>query len=360
MRGDGFVFQKPGTKFWWVGYSFRGKQYQESSKSTDKRVAERLLKRRLKQVEKPSFVSPAKEEKWTLDDMLEQIRLDYSRKQNRTFGSVEFAFKHLQEGFKFHRVIDITSEKIGQYTDKRLEAGASRSSVNIELAHLRRGFRLMREAGMISSVPVIKTLSNLNVREGFLSIPDFEAAAATLENEDTRDIICFLYESAWRSGEAKGLLWDKIDLHDWVIRLPRKSSKNKKPRTLVLEGDLKDIIVRRLAKRRPDCPYVFHRNGRPIRSFRKAFKIACKAVGLEGMLPHDMRRSGIRNLRRAGNDEHDCMEISGHETRAIFDRYDIIDEDDQREALKRRQEYKRQQMEQGRKVVPLKRESALG
>jgi integrase len=78
-------------------------------------------------------------------------------------------------------------------------------------------------------------------------------------------------------------------------------------------------------------------------------------VGLAGLVPHDLRRSGVRNLRRAGNDEHDCMEISGHETREIFDRYDIVDEDDQRRALERQQEYKREQMEQGRKVVPLKK-----
>jgi integrase len=90
------------------------------------------------------------------------------------------------------------------------------------------------------------------------------------------------------------------DLKEWVIRLARKNSKNKKPRTLVLVGELKDIIVRRLAKRLPECPFVFHREGRPIKSFAKAFKSACRKVGVDGILPHDMRRSGVRNLRRAG------------------------------------------------------------
>lgn len=139
-----------------------------------------------------------------------------------------------------------------------------------------------------------------------------------------------------------------------MIRLARKNSKNKKPRTLVLVGELKDIIVRRLAKRLPKCQLVFHRGGRPIKSFAKAFKAACKKIGVEGVVPHDMRRSGVRNLRPAGNNEHDCMEISGHKTRAVFDRYDIIDEEDQRRSLERQQEYKRQQMEQGRKVVPIR------
>ena len=342
----------------WIHYSFRGQTFHESAHTDDVIKARKLRKQKLKQVERPGFVGP-KEDKWTLADMKKRIEADYNRKENRSLKTVEYCFKHLEAAFPFHRVIDITTPVVEKYTTERLQAGAARASINRELAYLRRGFKLMLKARDISAVPaMIELLQGENVREGFLNIPDFEAAAAAVENDDTRDIIQFLYESAWRSGEAESLNWEKIDLHDWVIRLPRKSSKNKKPRTLVLEGDLKDIIVRRLAKRRPDCPYVFHRGGRPIKSFRKAFKAACGAVGLNGMLPHDMRRSGIRNLRRAGNDEHDCMEISGHETRAIFDRYDIIDEDDQRRALQLRQEYKRQQLEQGRKVVPLKRESA--
>jgi integrase len=342
----------------WIFYSFRGQIFRESAHTSDEKVARKLLKARLKQVERPGFVGP-KEDKWTLADMKKRIEADYDRKENRSLKTVEYCFKHLEDAFQFHRVIDITTPVVEKYTADRLKAGSARASINRELAYLRHGFKLMLKAGDISAIPaVIELLQGENVREGFLHIPDFEAAAAQVQDDDTRDIIHFLYESAWRSGEAASLEWGKIDLQDWVIRLPRKSSKNKKPRTLVLEADLKDIIVRRLAKRRPDCPYVFHRQGKPIRSFRKAFKGACAAVGLKGILPHDMRRSAIRNLRRAGNDEKECMEISGHETRAIFDRYDVIDENDQRRALQRRQEYKRQQLEEGRKVVPLKRETA--
>ena len=64
--------------------------------------------------------------------------------------------------------------------------------------------------------------------------------------------------------------------------------------------------------------------------------------------------SGVRNLRRAGNDEHDCMEISGHKTRAVFDRYDLIDEEDQRRALEGQRKYRKKQLAEPRKVVPLR------
>ena len=64
-----------------------------------------------------------------------------------------------------------------------------------------------------------------------------------------------------------------------------------------------EVIQERAKRRRIDCPFVFHRSGRPIRPFRKAFKAAAKEIGCEGLLPHDMRRSGVRNFRKSGLSE---------------------------------------------------------
>ena len=70
--------------------------------------------------------------------------------------------------------------------------------------------------------------------------------------------------------------WSWIDGN--MIRLPKEFSKNKKDRSLPIAGALMDVIERRLKVRRLDCPYVFHRNGKQIRSFRKAFKTAQKRL----------------------------------------------------------------------------------
>jgi integrase len=98
----------------------------------------------------------------------------------------------------------------------------------------------------------------------------------------------------------------------------------------------------------------FHRDGKRIKSFRAAFKSACKEAGLIGLLPHDMRRSAIQNFRKAGISESDGMKISGHRTNSVYKRYDIVDEQDQRRAMERVQEAQKQEME-ARKVVPIKR-----
>jgi integrase len=347
MRGDGCLFQR--GRIWWIAYSWRGHSYKESSGSPDQREAQKLLRKRLKEVDKPHFVDPAREQRYTLDDMLEIIRLDYVRKQNRSFENVEYCFKHLQEGFKFHRVMDITDEKVAAYGDERLKT-AARASVNRELAHLRHGFKLMFEKRMISTMPVIKLFEGENVRKGFIAVAEFNAVLEKMPDVDARDLAEFLYHSAWRSGEAMALQWSWIDGN--MIRLPAEIAKNKKARPLPLTGNLMEVIERRRKLRRLDCPYVFHRNGRPIKSFRKGFKTAAKLAGSDGLLPHDTRRSAVRNFRRSGLSESEGMALSGHRTNSVYKRYDIISDDDLMESMNRVQDHLKKEAE-NRKVVPI-------
>lgn len=355
MRGDGGLY--PRGSVLWIFYSFRGQIFRESAHTNDEVKARKLLKQRLKQVERPGFVGP-KEDKWTLADMKARIVADYDRKENRSLKTVEYCFKHLEAAFQFRRVIDITTPVVEKYTTDRLQAGAARASINRELAYLRRGFKLMLKARDISAVPaVIELLKGENVRKGFVAPAEFEALLDKLPDTDVRDLVGFLYNAGWRSGEGKSLEWSEVDLNSNMIRLPAEKSKSKMPRSLPIIGELMDIIQRRLQIRRLDCPYVFHRRGKRIASFRKAFKAAAAAAGLAGLVPHDMRRSAVRNFRRAGLSENEGMKLSGHETDSIYRRYDIFSDDDLKESMNRVQEHLKEETK-NRKVVPLKRETA--
>ncbi len=89
----------------------------------------------------------------------------------------------------------------------------------------------------------------------------------------------------------------------------------------------------------PYCPYVCHRNGKPFNELLHGWNAACKRVGLEGRTFHDLRRTGVRNLIRAGVTETVAMKISGHRSRSIFDRYNITSEEDLRQAATRLGDY---------------------
>jgi integrase len=191
-------------------------------------------------------------------------------------------------------------------------------------------------------------------RQGFIKSPDFEALLEKIKNSDTRDIIEFLYHSGWRSGEGRTLEWREVDLHSGMIKLLPSKSKNKRPRLLPITGALREIIERRIAVRELSCSFVFHRIGRQIKSFRGSFATATKLIGHAGVVPHDMRRSAVRNFRKAGLSETEGMMLSGHKTNSIYKRYDIIDEEDLRESMIKVQEHLKQEVS-GRKVIPLKK-----
>jgi len=87
------------------------------------------------------------------------------------------------------------------------------------------------------------------------------------------------------------------------------------------------------------CLSFFHRNGKPIGDFRKAWEKACTSIGLSGRIVHDLRRSGVRHLIHAGVDPHTVMEFSGHRTPSMLKRYHIIALDDLRRAAERGSAY---------------------
>ena len=137
------------------------------------------------------------------------------------------------------------------------------------------------------------------------------------------------------------LAWTDVDRPRGLVALRREHSKNEEPRLLPLTPALAAIIERRWQARtdaRADgttglAEHVFHRGGRPIKAFRRAWDAACEAAGVPGVLFHDLRRSAVRNFERAGVSQPVAMKLSGHKTPSIYRRYRIVDETDLREAL---------------------------
>ena len=120
-----------------------------------------------------------------------------------------------------------------------------------------------------------------------------------------------------------------------VIRLDPERSKTRTGRLLPLSEPLKEVLKRRIAARRLDSPLVFHRDGEPLVDWRKAWTAGCKAASLLGKHLHDCRRTAARNMIRSGTPERVAMQLTGHKTRSVFDRYNIVSETDLRAGVDR-------------------------
>jgi integrase len=225
---------------------------------------------------------------------------------------------------------------------------------------LGQALRLALQRGRIVAVPLIRQLPEKNVRQGFFERPEFEGVVGALPDY-LQDLTRFAHAVGWRKGEILSLRWPDVDRPGRVIRLRPEESKNGRGRMVTIDGDLAALIERRwharLLSDADGMPrvtdLVFHNAGDPFVDFRKAWATACikagvfhvekDAQGKEHAVPdrlfHDLRRTAIRNMVRAGVPERVAMEISGHRTRAIFDRYNIVSENDLRTAMHKTAQY---------------------
>jgi integrase len=152
-----------------------------------------------------------------------------------------------------------------------------------------------------------------------------------------RPLIQFLAMTGWRVSEATSLRWAQVDFAGGMVRLEVGTTKTGAGRIFPFAAlpQLAALIQERREKtsaleheRGTICPWVFNWNGREIRSFHYAWREACKRARVPDRLVHDLRRTAARNLVRSGVPERTAMALMGHKTRSIFDRYNIISEDD--------------------------------
>lgn len=232
---------------------------------------------------------------------------------------------------------DFTTHLAKRYRAKRLESGAAPATIDRELEIIERSLRLAAQCDppKVARVIHIPMLTEDNIRTGFTEDAQYTRLLQELP-EYLRALVVVGYHVGCRLGELLSLQWHQVDFDQNVITLLPGSTRNKKGRSLPIHGQMRERPAMASATNKvrfPGCSRVFSRDGQPIVDFRKAWRTACNRADLKGLLFHDLRRSAVRNMRLAGLPENVAMVFSGHKTRSVFDRYNIVSPKDLKDAV---------------------------
>ena len=338
---------------WWIKYQVGGRPQCVTTGSEKKEDAKRLLKLREGDVEK-GVPMTAQVNRITFEDAAADLLNDYHTNKRRSLRVVELRLtKHLAPFFGRRRLLTISTVDVRAFTARRQAAGASNAAINRELIILKRMCSLAMQAGTLMVRPYIPLLKEANIRTGFFEREQFECVQRHLPAH-LRGIVAFAYSTGWRTpSEILPLEWRGVDLKTGEVRLDPGITKNGEARTFPLTRELRRVLEdqqtmaeelkreRGLIARYVFCYTDGKKAGQRITEsgFNKGWRKARLAAGCPGRIPHDFRRTAVRNLVRAGVPERVAMQLTGHKTRAIFERYNITSPTDLREAAQRLDAY---------------------
>jgi len=314
---------------YWYQVRLEGKQYQGSTKTGDKKLAQQIANTIETDLIRKKFNIPTKSN-YTFLSAWEQ----YIKSQTVSKGTIEVrinASKRFLPIFKHRNLTDIAQSDIKDYQAKRkIEIAAKAQNIgkreseisfriaNIETSTLHNFFNFCIEKGLIEKNPAsgIKKLNELS-RLKTLSDDDISKLINGATNKLTKDLITFLIYTGCRKGEALNLKWDDVDLENDVIAV--KGTKTKYDRYIPIHNKLKDLLIG--IEKIDGCDYVFNTGGKKIGNFRKSFMTACRNAGLKDLHIHDLRHVFASKMVMGGTSLYITGELLGHRTTQMTKRY---------------------------------------
>jgi integrase len=326
---------------WWAKYYVNGRPVRESTGvGGDTDTAPTEARRFLKVREgKAASGEPVlrRADRVRYEEAAKDLRAHYEATGTREMSEYTYRVAHLTRIFTGRRLAAISQPDVDTYIVRRQAEGAVGSTIRRELGTLTRMLRLAYENGKLLRLPILHKPKEGAAREGFFERDQYEAVRRRLA-PDLHLAAAIAYTFGWRTqSEVLTLERRQLDLEAGTLRLDPGSTKNDEGRVVYLTPELKSLLAAQLERIRAVekrsgriIPYLFpylsgpRRLGQRRRDFRKAWVAACKAAGVPGMHRHDFRRTAVRNMVNAGVPERVAMKVTGHKTRAVFDRYHIV------------------------------------
>jgi integrase len=338
--GSGTIYQR--GEIWWVKIRVDGRPVYESSKSKKKADAIRLRDKLLASRHRGE-ISGGAPDRVLIGELLDDL-LKSDIKTTTRYVWKKVMEKNVRPFFAKCKAQRLSTDYMDKYREKRKAEGRSDATVNRELSMLRTAFHNARKRTppKVNQVPYFPMVAETTVRKGFLTDEQYASLRDELPSE-LKPLFVTAYITGMRRGEILAIQWPQVDFESGLITLEKGETKNDDARSApIVEGDMQDLLFAAKKERDekwPESLWVFNRAGELIKDFRSAWDEACKRAGVPDLTFHDLRRTAVRNMRRAGISQVVRMKISGHKTDSMERRYNIVDAEDlsmAKELLERR------------------------
>lgn len=357
------LYKRENSPYWWCWYK-EGKNIKRvSTKKTLKRDAKEVLYQLEESARKYSEYKNHPDYRETkLSDILQIYVDDYVREiperqhtdeYTKRVGYTNNLLSYFNERYGMDiPVININPEMVDEYIEWRRKKNnknntiseVKNATINRDLSCLRRAFQLGYENKLVLTIPYIRKLPERNIRTGVFDITEIIKLEEHLPDY-LKLPVWFAFLSSWRKSEVFNLKWHNINLRDGSVYIEPDKTKNQDGKVYYFDDDMKQRFINHYNEMEKldkieSNDYVFQNNRGKIKDFRKDWKKSLIEAGLpETMLFHDLRRSGIINMVNSGVPYNVVMKVSGHKTRAVFDRYFITPEEELRSVSQRVSEY---------------------
>lgn len=336
---------------YWIQYRLPGgKQRKECVGYSVEEARDADGKRRVQKRENSIFdIKP--EAKMTFRELTEWYLGLEKVKAIKSYWRIKIAIDNFNAELGNTVVGQVKPVDLENYQIKRGEAGISDGTIDKEIGMVQTMARKAFFNDLIGgdTLKIFERVDNLlkgsaNARDRILSLDEYHELMDHLPVH-LKPVIATAFYTGMRRGEILGLTWNKVDLQERVIRLEARDTKDHETRTVPILDELYDIL--KSIPRGIHDNHVFQHNGKLIKGdIRTALRHACKEASIpyghkvkNGFVFHDLRHSFNTHMRKAGVGESVIMEITGHSTRQMFDRYNTIDTEDTRRAIGQLQAY---------------------
>lgn len=375
-RGNGSIFQRPGCETYTIQYyAYNGKRIRESTGFTDYQAAQKILRARLSAIDNGEPVETKKRNAVTCGELYVGLERKYVVNGQKSLDALGRRWKKLKPMFGDRAARAVDGDVLDRYVDQRLAEKAAPSTINRELACLKTSMRLGQSKHKYV-MPLFPHLPENNVRKGFVEEGDFDRLRGCATEPWVRLWLEMAFEYGWRTRELTNLKVRQANATTGLIRVDVGATKSGEGREVAMSKTIREMVRLAVVGKAPDDYLLTRPDGTHIKNFRKLWYNLCVKTGLGrwvcracqttvtgkkcdcaasallrgeklryvGLIPHDLRRSAARELRRAGVAESTIMSMAGWATASMFRRYAISDPRDIKAAIEKRQQAREESM----------------